>query len=153
VESELEPEIPADDFKIFADKTRISILKALNARRYTISELSRMLNLSKPTILYHIKILENAGHVRKIKDSRKWIYYELRDSGKFVLRWRKIKVILPVIGAAIMAIIAVVAVLLRPKKVKISGHGCRLNRAACFNCFDYCARIIIDCYNLTSLES
>lgn len=73
------------------------------------------MNLSKPTILYHIKILENAGHVRKIEDGRKWIYYELTDSGKYVLRWRKIKVILPVIGA-IAAIIAVVVVLLRPKK-------------------------------------
>ena len=73
------------------------------------------MNLSKPTILYHIKILENAGHVRKIEDGRKWIYYELTDSGKYVLRWRKVKVILPVIGAAITAIIAV-AVLLRPKK-------------------------------------
>ena len=37
-------------------------------------------------------------------------YYELTDSGKYVLRWRKIKVILPVIGAI------AVAVLLRPKK-------------------------------------
>ncbi len=80
MESESEPEIPADDFKIFTDKTRVSILKILNERRYTTSELSRMLNLSKPTVLYHIKILENAGYVRRIENGRKWIkwiYYEL----------------------------------------------------------------------------
>ncbi|AEA47809.1 regulatory protein ArsR [Archaeoglobus veneficus SNP6] len=80
--------------------TRVSILKALNGRKYTVSELSRVLGLSKPTILYHVRILENAGYVRRIDDGRKWVYYELTNSGRSVLRWRKVKMLLPVAAGA-----------------------------------------------------
>ncbi|MBE8538934.1 metalloregulator ArsR/SmtB family transcription factor [Geoglobus acetivorans] len=113
-----EPEIPVDDLKIFADKTRVTILKMLNERKHTVSELSRALNLSKPTILYHMKILENAGYVKRIEDGRKWIYYEVTDSGRSVLKWRKLRIILPVISIAASAILTFTAVLLRTMKRK-----------------------------------
>ena len=101
MESESEPEIPASEVKILASKTRISILKILSRKKYTISELSKELNLSKPTVLYHIRILENAGYIKRIED-RKWVYYELTNSGRSVLMWRKLRVILPLITAAIV---------------------------------------------------
>jgi len=101
VESESEPEIPVSEVKILASKTRMSILKILSRKKYTISELSKELNLSKPTVLYHIRILENAGYIKRIED-RKWVYYELTNSGRSVLMWRKLRVILPLITAAIV---------------------------------------------------
>ena len=101
MESESEPEIPVSEVKILASKTRMSILKILSRKKYTISELSKELNLSKPTVLYHIRILENAGYIKRIED-RKWVYYELTNSGRSVLMWRKLRVILPLITAAIV---------------------------------------------------
>jgi DNA-binding transcriptional ArsR family regulator len=66
--------------------------------------------------LHHLKILENAGYVRRVDDGRKWIYYELTDSGKFLVRWRKVKVILPVIGVIAATITAITAILFKPEK-------------------------------------
>lgn len=44
--------------KFLPRKPSVAILKTLDERRRTVSELSRALNLSKPTILYHMRILE-----------------------------------------------------------------------------------------------
>lgn len=100
-----EPEIPTENIKVITDKTRILILKILNKRRHTLSELSKILNLSRLTVIYHTRILEDAGYIRKIDDGRKWIYYELTESGKSVLKWKKVKIIIPV--ATIVVITAI----------------------------------------------
>ena len=110
-----EPELPLEDSKILTEKTRIAILKILNTRRHTISELSRKLNLSRPTILHHLRVLENAGYVIRVEEGRKWIYYEISDSGKSFLKWRKIKIIIPVIVSTAM-IFAIQAYLMRKEK-------------------------------------
>ncbi|GEM_PF-6237098 len=82
-------------------QTRAWILKSLSKRRYTISELSRLLKVSKPTVLYHLRILENSGYVRKLKDGRKWTYYELTDLGKSLA-----KILAPIaVATAIFAIV------------------------------------------------
>lgn len=115
---ESEPEISVDDLEAFRDKTRMTILNTLNKRRYTISELSKILHLSKPTILYHTKILEDAGYIQRLEDGRKWIYYELTKQGKSALRWRRIKVILPLITAT-AAVIAIIATLLTKRREEV----------------------------------
>lgn len=94
---------------MIGSQTRAWILKSLSKRRYTISELSRLLKLSKPTILYHLKILERSGYVRKLKNGRKWRYYELTDLGRSLA-----KILAPI--AVIMAIIAVIT---RVEKMRV----------------------------------
>ncbi len=89
-----EIEVKAEDVRVLLNKTRLSILKHLWRRRYTASELSKILGLAKPTVIYHLSILEKAGYVNRIEDGRKWIYYELTESGKRTLKLKAVKVIL-----------------------------------------------------------
>ncbi|WP_456477702.1 winged helix-turn-helix domain-containing protein [Geoglobus ahangari] len=87
-DSTLQPE----DAKILLDRTRIQILKILGERRHTLSELSKRLNLSKTTVLHHLKILEKSGYIVRVDEGRKWIYYELSDDGRAILRWKTVRV-------------------------------------------------------------
>jgi DNA-binding transcriptional ArsR family regulator len=107
-----------ENVRVLTNKTRISILKNLSKRNYTISELSKVLNLTKPTVLHHTKILESAGYVRRVEDDRKWVYYEITSSGESVLRWKKLKIILPVISTIASAIISFTIILLKSMRRK-----------------------------------
>lgn len=82
------------EVKALASSTRIEILKKLSERNHTISELSRALNLSKPTVLHHMRILEDAGFIKRVEDGRKWVYYQLTERGKMILKLRRIKLVL-----------------------------------------------------------
>jgi len=50
--------------KLFSDKTRQNILELLSDKELTNSQLAGMLNLSKPTISHHMKLLLDAGIVK-----------------------------------------------------------------------------------------
>ena len=50
--------------KIFSDKTRLKIMELLSEKELTNSQLSRMLNLSKPTISHHLRLLLDAEIVK-----------------------------------------------------------------------------------------
>ncbi|EHP89147.1 winged helix-turn-helix domain-containing protein [Methanotorris formicicus] len=65
-------------------KTKIDILKLLNERNYTVSELSEKLGKSKSTISEHLNVLYKMGLVEKESYS-KWVYYKITDKGKKVL--------------------------------------------------------------------
>lgn len=110
MEGDKEPEISTKDIGILTDKTRKSILKQLSKRKYTVSELSRILNLSKPTILYHLTILESMGYVKKIEDDRKWVYYGLTDLGHNFLKWSRIKVVIAIVALALIVAVAILFV-------------------------------------------
>jgi len=70
---------------IIAD-TRVSILKALESRPMTASELSRFLKKHVTTISEHLDLLKNSDLIERIeRPGRKWIYYKLTRSGKKIL--------------------------------------------------------------------
>lgn len=50
--------------KIFSDGTRIKIIELLTEKELTNSQLARILNLSKPTISHHIRLLLDARIVK-----------------------------------------------------------------------------------------
>ncbi|MDW7733250.1 MAG: V4R domain-containing protein [Methanolobus sp.] len=50
--------------KIFSDRTRIKIIELLSEKELTNSQLAGLLNLSKPTISHHIRLLLDAGIVK-----------------------------------------------------------------------------------------
>jgi len=70
--------------KLLFSKTKIEILKKLNERNYTISELSKILGKSKSTISEHLNALYKMGLVDKESHS-KWVYYKITTKGKKVL--------------------------------------------------------------------
>lgn len=79
--------LDAETFKALASATRLTVLKALDERRKTLTELSRDLALNKATVHEHMGLLLAAGLVRKRDDEgRKWIYYELTWTGQKILR-------------------------------------------------------------------
>ncbi len=68
--------------KVLLSRTRIKILKSLNERRKTVSELSRELKLSKSTVYEHLTKLIQIGFVKKLNNpGHKWVYYELTEKG------------------------------------------------------------------------
>jgi len=107
---------PADIAKPIINQTRMKILKLLRKRRYNISEISKLLELSKPLVLYHIRILEDAGYVRRVENGRKWVYYELTDVGKAMWKWLRIKMIIPIIGGAVALVLIAISGFRRPEQ-------------------------------------
>jgi DNA-binding transcriptional ArsR family regulator len=73
-------------FQALASATRLTVLRALDERRKTLTELARDLELNKATVHEHLQLLVAAGLVRKRDDEgRKWIYYELTWTGEKLL--------------------------------------------------------------------
>ena len=50
--------------KLFSDKTRRKLVELLSKKELTNSQLARMLDLSKPTMSHHLKLLLDAGIVK-----------------------------------------------------------------------------------------
>jgi len=82
-----EPKITLDSstFKALASGTRVKILKLLEKRNHTQSELSAVLNMSIPTVKDHLTAMEQGGLVKRKEEGRKWIYYALTEKAKCVL--------------------------------------------------------------------
>ncbi|HEY9753788.1 MAG TPA: winged helix-turn-helix domain-containing protein [Oculatellaceae cyanobacterium] len=55
--------------KAIANQTRIKILQEIATTPQSISQLARKLEISPPAVLYHIKLLQNAGFIRLSKTS------------------------------------------------------------------------------------
>ena len=90
-----------ESFRALASDVRVDVLKRLDARRETVTDLSNLLALSKPTLLEHLEKLQSAGLVKRIDEGRKWIYYELTDKGRKILHPERVAITLA-LGAAIV---------------------------------------------------
>ncbi len=94
-----------ESFKALASDVRVGILKRLDVRRETVTDLSNLLNLSKPTLLEHLEKLQTAGLVKRIDEGRKWIYYELSDKGRKILHPERVAITLALGSAVVLAAI------------------------------------------------
>ncbi len=85
-----------ETFKTLASDTRISILKSLDQRRKTLSELSREFGMSVSTVSEHLSNLSSADLVVQRDEGHKWKYYELTRKGRGVLypETRKVWIVL-----------------------------------------------------------
>ncbi|MCD6590380.1 MAG: winged helix-turn-helix transcriptional regulator [Candidatus Aenigmarchaeota archaeon] len=94
-------------FKILASRTRVEILKSLDRRRKTLSELSKQFGMSVSTIKEHLDNLVDAELIEQKDEGRKWKYYELTKKGRGILHPedKKIWLLLAVsiIGAVVVA--------------------------------------------------
>ena len=108
------PKITLDQesFKALASEVRVEILKRLDDRRQTVTDLSNFLSLSKPTLLEHLEKLQAAGLVKRLEEGRKWIYYELSDKGRKILRPERVAIVLALGNAAALVALGIVALLL-----------------------------------------
>ncbi|MFO7967927.1 MAG: helix-turn-helix domain-containing protein [Archaeoglobaceae archaeon] len=62
----------------------MELLKSLGKRQMTLTELSKELNISKPSAKAHLERLVEQGLVERVEEGRKWIYNELTTKGKQV---------------------------------------------------------------------
>ncbi|HVL87497.1 MAG TPA: winged helix-turn-helix domain-containing protein [Candidatus Thermoplasmatota archaeon] len=80
-------------FKALASDTRLSILKALDERPMTVSELGRKLELNKATVFEHLEKLVAVALIRKEEDvERKWVYYSLTWKGRRILHPERVTI-------------------------------------------------------------
>ena len=56
--------LDADTFRALASSTRLTVLKSLDERRKTLTELSRAVKLAQSTMHHHLILLRTAGLVR-----------------------------------------------------------------------------------------
>jgi ArsR family transcriptional regulator len=68
----------AEFFKLFSDKTRVGILRALSLSEMCVCDLSMLLKMKQPAISQHLKVLRQMRIVRTRRDG-KVIYYNLDD--------------------------------------------------------------------------
>src|SRR5256886_7529191 len=91
-----------ESFKALASDVRVGILKRLDVRRETVTDLSGLLNLSKPTLLEHLEKLQAAGLVKRIDEGRKRIYYALSDTGRKILHPERAAITLALAAAVVL---------------------------------------------------
>src|SRR6266702_4204617 len=101
-----------ESFKALASDVRVGILKRLDVRRETVTDLSNLLSLSKPTLLEHLEKLQSAGLVKRVDEGRKWIYYELSDKGRKILHPERVAITLALSAAVVLALIGALYVIL-----------------------------------------
>jgi len=94
-----------ESFRALASDVRVEVLKRLDARRETVTDLSNLLGLSKPTLLEHLEKLQSAGLVKRVDEGRKWIYYELTDKGRKILHPERVAITLALGAAVVLAAI------------------------------------------------
>lgn len=100
-------------FIALASKSRISILKNLDERRMTITELSATEKLAKSTIHEHLVKLHDAGLADKKEDGHKWIYYEITEKGRTLLHPQEKNKILVFLSSSFLLMVCGLAYVVR----------------------------------------
>jgi DNA-binding transcriptional ArsR family regulator len=111
-----------ESFRALASDVRVEILKRLDARRETVTDLSNLLGLSKPTLLEHLEKLQSARLVKRIDEGRKWIYYELSSKGRKILHPERVAITLALGSAVVLAAIGAFSLLLAGNPSGQSGN-------------------------------
>jgi DNA-binding transcriptional ArsR family regulator len=74
-------------FTALGDVTRLAILARLLEGPATVGELSRPFSISAPAISRHLKILEVAGLIQRVRDQQHWICSIRRDGFEEASAW------------------------------------------------------------------
>jgi len=120
--------IDRDVFAALASDTRIEILKQLDERRKTLSEMAKNLDCNKSAIHKHLSKLVEAGLVSREESDHKWVYYSLTSKGKSVLHPEKFRLTLLLSSAVISLAGAIISAFLylkerAPEQVKMTIDG------------------------------
>jgi DNA-binding transcriptional ArsR family regulator len=102
-----------DEFRVLASSTRIDIMKLLDESQFTVSDVSRRLNMNKATVHEHLTRLIEVGLVKKEDTDRKWVYYSLTWKGKNLLHPERVKVMVTLATIAIAFVLVGLAFAMR----------------------------------------
>jgi len=124
-------------FYVLSSETRANILKSLDIRRMTVSELSSRLNLPKSTIHENLNKLIDAKLVKKNDDNEtNRVYYELTEKGIAILHPHQMtKIIILLSSAALGFVGGIIEIYLFNQKrfSRRSCEGCASLRTRVFN--------------------
>ncbi len=98
--------LSSSQFRALASETRAGIIKLLQQRNHTLSELSKKLSMAAPTIKQHLAVLQGAELVHGIEEGRKWKYYALTRKGRNIFAAESPTNILIVLGVTAVAMAA-----------------------------------------------
>lgn len=99
--------------KALSSKTRVAILKVLDRRRMSLSEVAGECDLALSTVHEQMTHLVEAGFVVSENNGHKWVYYALTPDGKAILHPNKqVKVLVVLAAAALMAVAGLGAIAL-----------------------------------------
>jgi DNA-binding transcriptional ArsR family regulator len=93
-------------FRALASDTRIDLLKELDQRRKTLTELAEALGLAVATVKEHMAQLSQSKLVLLKDEGRKWKYYELTEKGKAVLYPERKKIWVMLASLAFMILLS-----------------------------------------------
>ena len=75
-----------DAFKALASDTRLMILRSLDGKKMTVTELSNVTKMNKATMHEHLGKLHAVGLIkRNEREGHKWVYYKLSWKGSSLL--------------------------------------------------------------------
>lgn len=100
-------------FEALASDTRIAILKELDQRQKTVTELADSLSMAKSSVHEHLSKMVDAGIIEKEDNERKWTYYRLTRKGRSILHPHETTKILVLIGSSILAFLGGVSQILK----------------------------------------
>ncbi len=104
--------LDSESFKALSSETRIKLLKLLDGRRMTLSDLAKRMELAKATVSSHLESLLNAGLVRKRDEGRKWIYYSLTRKGNAILHPEITKIYVVIALALVFLAVGITSMIL-----------------------------------------
>jgi len=75
-----------DAFKALASDTRLDILRTLDGKKMTVTELSNETKMNKATLHEHLNKLQTVGLIKRLeREGHKWVYYKLSWKGSSLL--------------------------------------------------------------------
>ena len=74
----------AERFRILSEPIRLRILQALQVGELTVTELTREIDISQPNASKHLRILQDAGLLRRDQRGNS-VYYAIADDSIFEL--------------------------------------------------------------------
>jgi DNA-binding transcriptional ArsR family regulator len=93
-------------FKALASDTRLKIIRTLDGRKMSLTELSKETDLNKATLHEHLAKLTEAGLIKRLqREGHKWVYYKLSWKGESLLHPENTKIVV-VFTAAFISLIA-----------------------------------------------
>lgn len=91
-------------FDVLSSGLRIEILKRLDERAKTVSELSREISFYKSAVHRHLSRLVESGLVKRRDGDNKWVYYCLTKKGEKILHPQKTEIAI-LLSTAILSLL------------------------------------------------
>ncbi|MBP2144772.1 DNA-binding transcriptional ArsR family regulator [Methanofollis sp. W23] len=74
-----------ETLEVLASEQRVQIMKHLDEKRMTLTELSQEMQCAKSTVHHHVEKLMASGLITDIDEGHRWIYLELTLKGRMIL--------------------------------------------------------------------